>query len=654
MFKPLNFYFISLALLLLIGCDSAPINQTDDITRTTKRKHQLVYQQLDINDQEDFNQATKGLIAPLENAFIKSDDGAVIWDTAAYDFIGGKAPHSVNPSLWRQETLNNISGLFEVTKGIYQLRGFDFANMTIIESDNGWIIVDPLTSTETSAAALAFARKHLKSRPIKAIIFTHAHIDHFGGVLGVVTEAEIAQQKITIIAPSGFMEAATSENILAGVAMARRSGFMYGKDLERSAEGHVGSGLGTGPAYGTFTIVQPNDTINETGETRNIDGVEFVFQNAPESESPAELTFYLPQKKAFGGAELVSRNMHNLYTLRGAHVRDALRWSNYINEALLMFGDAEVYFGSHHWPIWQKNKIHEFLEQQRDLYKFTHDQTVRMINQGLNGEEIAEKITLPDSLSKKFYNRGYYGTLSHNAKAVYQFYMGWYDANPANLNPLPTQDSACDYVELIGGHDQIVSKSQAFFDDGNYRFSAELLNKAIFCDEDNQAAINLLAKTYQQLGFQSEAGSWRNAYLSGAKELLDGPTQQQIKLSKMKGLLSNTSVNKFFDTLAIRLDAEKAHELELHIGIHFSDLNEHYLLVVKNGVLRQESQPNLDTLNANVSLTHELFINMLIGQLSAKELLLSDVLEIEGSKLDLLTFLNLFDKPTADFNIVTP
>ncbi|NRA61963.1 MAG: MBL fold metallo-hydrolase, partial [Psychrobium sp.] len=501
---------------------------------------------------------------------------------------------------------------------------------------------------------LEFAKQHLPKKPIKAIILTHAHMDHFGGVMGIVTAQQIKEQGIRVIAPSGFMEAATSENILVGIAMARRAGFMYGKDLAQTARGHIGSGLGTGPAYGTFSIVKPTEIIEQSGTTKMIDGLEFVFQNAPGSESPAELTFYLPSLNIFCGAELVSRNMHNLYTLRGAQVRDAKRWSGYIDDALERFGQSDIYFGSHHWPIWGNSEVRTFLEKQRDLYKFTHDQTVRMINLGFNSAEIAEKIKLPDSLSKYFYNRGYYGTLSHNSKAVYQFYMGWYDANPANLNPLPNEKSANDYIELMGGKDIVLQKSQQYYAQGNYRFTAELLNKLIFSDSNNQAARALLATTYEQLGYQSEAGSWRNAYLSGAKELRDGPTKQRIELSKMTDILVNTPIDKFFETLAVRLDSDAADGVDLTIRITFNDLKLNYTLGVKNSVLRVLKDTEIKDINASLSLTHRLFINVLTGQISAKDLLLSDELSVEGSTLDLIKFLSLFEQPTADFNIVSP
>jgi alkyl sulfatase BDS1-like metallo-beta-lactamase superfamily hydrolase len=652
--------FILFCLAMLTACD----NQTNDIVKdnnshsaptiVTIDKNNDVYQQLPFEDKLDFVQASRGMIAHANNVEIKTSDGTTIWDTAAYQFVNNKAPESVNPSLWRQEKLNNIRGLFKVTDDVYQVRGFDFANMTIIVGKTGWIIVDPLTSIETSKAALAFAKLHLTPKPIKAIILTHAHIDHFGGIGGLVSAQQIKQQNIRVIAPSGFMEAATSENILVGMAMARRSGFMYGKDLPRSARGHIGSGLGTGPAYGNFSLIEPTEIITKTGMTKTIDGVEFVFQNAPGSESPAELTFYLPQLNAFCGAELVSRNMHNLYTLRGAQVRNAQHWSQYINNALDLFGHADVYFGSHHWPIWGNDDVKVFLEKQRDLYQYIHDQTVRMINLGLTANEIAEEIRLPDALGQYFYNRGYYGTLSHNAKAVYQFYMGWYDANPANLNPLPDEQSAGDYVKLMGGADTVLKKSQQYFNDGNYRFAAELLNKLVFADSDNQSARELLAQTYEQLGYQSEAGSWRNVYLSGAKELRDGPTKKRIELINMIDILSNTPIEKFFETLAVRLKGDDADGVDLTIKLEFTDLYKKYTLRVNNSVLHQATKIEGETANASLKLTHPLFIKILTGQVNAKDLLLSDDLVIEGSRLDLLHFLSLFEQPTADFNIVTP
>lgn len=451
-------------------------------TPITASLNQKAFESLPFADQQDFEDAKKGFIDADPDLKAQDPYGDLIWDMPAFNFVNGESPDSVNPSLWRQAKLNNIHGLFKVTDRIYQLRGYDLANLSIIEGDTGLILVDPLTAEQTANKAKEMIKKHFPNKAIKAVIFTHSHMDHFGGVLGIVSQQEVEQQNIRVIAPAEFLEEATSENIIAGPAMVRRSMFMYGKRLEKSPRGLVGNGLGKHPAYGTFGILTPNDTINQTGEERTIDGLRFVFQYAPDSEAPAELTFFLPQLKAFCGAELVSKNLHNLYTLRGTKVRDATKWSKYIDEAKHMFGEAEVYFGSHHWPTWGKSKIQHFLEQQRDTYKYIHDQTVRMFNQGMTANEIAEVITLPASLQTHFSNRGYYGTVKHNAKAVYQAYLGWYDAIPARLDALPPIVSAKKYVKLAGGMEQLLVEAQISFDGGDYRWVAELLEHAVFAE----------------------------------------------------------------------------------------------------------------------------------------------------------------------------
>ncbi len=423
-------------------------------TQTTISANTKLGAQLNLDDQQDFNDATRGLIAAPPSLQVAGPGNSPVWDMPAFDFVKGEAPDTVNPSLWRQATLNNNHGLYKVTDGVYQLRGFDISNMSLIEGHTGWIVVDPLTTRETAAAAIAFAREHLGNKPVSAIIFTHSHIDHFGGVLSVLGAGENTE----IVAPVGFMEEATSENVIAGTTMSRRSMYMYGSQLERSPRGHIDSGLGKGPALGSPGIAAPTRTITTTGETLTIDGVDFIFQNAPGSEAPAELTFYLPQHKAFCGAEVVSRNMHNLYTLRGAQVRDARKWSQYIDEAMSLFPDTEVYFASHHWPMWGNAAIMDFLKKQRDGYRFIHDQTLRLAAQGYTPKEIAEQLEMPASLRSSFPNRGYYGTLKHNAKAVYQRYFGWYDGNPANLDPLPPAEAAQHYVAMMGGADAILEQ----------------------------------------------------------------------------------------------------------------------------------------------------------------------------------------------------
>lgn len=651
---------ILLTPIALFGCGADTKQAVDKLTvhPVTKSMNQQVSADLPLNDQQDFIDAKRGLIAKAPLTPIKNSQGDILWNNQAYEFVNGDSPDSVNPSLWRQASLNNIRGLFKVSEGIYQLRGFDFANMTIIESDNGWIIVDPLTAKETAANALAFAQQHLGKKPIRAVILTHAHMDHFGGVLGVVTPEQVVQENIQIIAPAGFVEAATSENIIAGVAMARRSAFMYGKELPRSKMGHIGSGLGTGPAYGTFGIITPTTVIEDALTPMAVDGVDFVFQNASGTESVAEVTFYLPSHKAYGGAELVSRNMHNLYTLRGAQIRDALAWSAKIDEARMEFSEATLYFGSHHWPVWGQKKVQEFLTNQRDMYKYLHDQTVRLMNMGFNGAEIAEQISLPPALAKNFYNRGYYGSVSHNAKAIYQFYMGWFDANPANLNPLPASESAAKYVALAGGEMALLNVAKKAYQDGEFRWAAELLNHLVFSDEGNGDAKELLAQTYTQLAYQSEAASWRNFYLKGAQELIHGVSENGINLALMKEILLNTQVKKFFTSMAVRLNADKAQDVVQTIKIEFTDLNQSYYLMLKNNVLHHYASDDIaikqQEINATLKVTQSLFVDMLIGDAGIKETLFSDELSIDGSTLDLISFLRLFDKPNSQFNIVTP
>jgi alkyl sulfatase BDS1-like metallo-beta-lactamase superfamily hydrolase len=619
-------------------------------TETTIRANAAVSKELNLADQQDFDDASRGLIAAPNALTVAGPNNSTVWDLSSYDFIQGEAPDTVNPSLWRQAKINNHHGLFKVTDGVYQLRGFDISNMSIIEGNSGWIIVDPLTTRETAAAATAFAREHLGDKPVSAVIFTHSHIDHFGGVLSVLG----AGQATEIYAPVGFMEESTSENVLAGTTMGRRSMYMYGSQLEHSARGHVDTGLGKGPAFGSPGIMAPTHIIDATGEQLAIDGVQFIFQNAPGSEAPAELTFYLPQLKAFCGAEVVSRTMHNLYTLRGAKVRDARKWSNYIDQAITMFPDAEVYFGSHHWPLWGNATIMDFLKKQRDGYQYIHDQTLRLASQGYTPREIADTLQLPAALRSNFSNRGYYGTLKHNAKAVYQFYFGWYDGNPANLDPLPPAEAATHYVEMMGGADNILKKAQADFDKGEYRWVAELLNQLVFAQPDNQAAKSLLAQTYDQLGYQAESGPWRDVYLTGALELRQGAPKRGLGIANAIDLIDKTPVDQFFELMAAMLNGPKAEGKNYTLNIEFADLGKTYVLQLENSVLRpREGNPAADA-NATVRITHPLFVKMLTGNAGIRDILFSDDVSVQGSKLDLLQFFALLDRPNEVFDIVTP
>ncbi len=450
------------------------------------------------------------------------------------------------------------------------------------------------------------------------------------------------------------MEEATSENVIAGTAMSRRALYMYGSQLPRSERGHVGSGLGKEPALGTVGILEPTEIIDHTPQPVTIDGVQFIFQFVPGSEAPTELTFYLPQQKTFCGAEIVSHNLHNLYTLRGAKVRDALKWSNYIDESINLFGDAEIYFGSHHWPMWGQQRIVEFLKKQRDIYKYIHDQTVRLANSGMTPDEIAEAIDYPESLRTTFSNRGYYGTLRHNAKAVYQFYFGWYDGNPAHLNPLPPVETAKHYIEYMGGAENVLKQAQASFAKGEYRWVAEVLNQLVFAEPANSQAKALLARTYDQLGYQSESGPWRDEYLTGAYELRQGKPTRTMGLATALGLLKQIPLSRLFDSMAVRLNGPKAEGKQITINLEFTDINENYVLWLENAVLHHRRSAPDPKANATVKLTHDLYLKMAIGQLGIKDLLLSEDIHYLGSKLDLIRFFSLFDQPKADFNIVVP
>ncbi len=648
--------------MLAAGCSAdREIPYSDDAdaagatapTSATVESNRRILDTRPFDNERDFERARRGLIASVPELRVGPAERPV-WDMTAYEFLEEAEYDSINPSLRRQARLNNIHGLFEVTEGVYQLRGFDLSNMTLIAGETGWIVVDPLTATETAAAAMAFANAGLGERPIRAIIFTHSHADHFGGVLGITSAEEVRDQGIRVIAPEGFLEEATSENVIAGVAMGRRAGYMYGRRLPRSPRGHVGSGLGKSPAFGTIAILEPTEIVDRTPQEMTIDGVPFVFQNAPHSEAPAELTFYLPERKAWCGAEIVSRNMHNIYTLRGAKVRDALLWSGYIDEALQLFGDAEVYFGSHHWPVWGNGEVVEFLEQQRDLYKYIHDQTLRMANEGLTPKEIAEEIALPESLQQSFANMGYYGTLKHNAKAVYQAYFGWYDGNPANLDPLPPVAAGERYVEYMGGAEELLRKASASFDEGDYRWVAEVLNHLVMAAPGNADARALLARTYDQLGYQAESGPWRDVYLSAAYELRHGPPEQGISLANAIDLLRHTPTERFLDAMAVRLNGPKAADEELTVNLVFTDLGETYVLVIENGVLhhyRRDADPEA---NATLSLTRDAYLGLAAGAIGLTDLLTSDNITLEGSKLDLVRFFSLLERPEGTFDIVTP
>jgi len=608
---------------------------------------------LDLADVADFEDAQRGLVASDPGMEVMTASGRE-WSQSLFGFVTGDAPASVNPSLWRQAKLNGIHGLFEVTEGIYQVRGYDCSNMTWIRGKTGWIIVDPLTSVETATAAYALARKHLGSDPVVAVIFTHSHVDHFAGVKAVLPDG--SADGVRIVTPRRFVEEVTSENVLAGTAMGRRASFQFGSNLPVGPRGYVDTGLGKQPLSGTTSFALPTDIVDRTPQELELDGVPFVFQYTPESEAPAELAFYLPQQKAYCGAEIVNHTMHNLYTLRGAKVRDSLKWSGYIDDAIQRFPDVEVVFTSHTWPTFGHERAIAFLKGQRDTYRYIHDQTLRLANRGATPREIAEQIELPPQLARSFANRGYYGTLRHNAKAVYQFYFGWYDGNPANLDPLPPVPLGARYVEAIGGAGAVKEKAKAALEGGDYRWAATLLDHLVFAQPEDAEARELLARAYEQLGYQAESGVWRSVYLTGAQELRQGAPEGPGLDTRFAGeLLARIPLELFFTAMATRLNGPKAAEQEpLTLNFVFTDAGETHVLNLENAVLhhwQRDADPNAA---ATVKLTRALFLRLGTGQVGLKDFIFSDELDVDGSRTALLSFFRLLDPVEGNFPIVTP
>lgn len=645
---------VAATLMAVSGCSkqTGVGGTASEATATTQAANAQLAQELKLDDPRDFEDAKRGFMA-RPSGKVMAADGSVLHDYDAYQFVTGQAPDTVNPSLWRHARLNAEMGLFKVTDGIYQLRGFDIANITLIEGKTGWIVVDALTSRESAAAAMAFARQQLGDKPVTALVFTHSHIDHFGGALGIVSPKDVADRHVPVVASNGFMEEATSENVMVGTAMGRRSSYQFGRDLPRSAKGNVDTGLGKNVVYGTFGILTPTKLITQATEELVLDGVRFVFHNVPGAEAPAEMTFSIPEMKAYGGAENLAQTMHNLLPVRGAKVRDALRWSSYMDQALDQMDGIEVYFGQHNWPVWGHDRITQFIKTHRDVYKYTHDQTVRLINAGLTPREIADTIKLPKSLSAHFGARGYYGDLRHNVKAVYQFYLGAYDGNPANLDPLPPQESAKRYLALIGGSDKAVAAAQTAYDKGDYRWAAELLNHAVFGDPANKTAKELLAKTYEQMGYAAEAATWRNSYLTAAAELRNGPPTKGISRAGFIEMLSQTPIERFLEAMAGGLDGPAAEGKDLKINLVLSDTKESFVLWIENAVLHFRKAAPASDANATLTLTKPIFIKMMAGTAGVKDTLLSDDLQIGGSKIDLVRFFGLIDKAPGTFAIVS-
>jgi linear primary-alkylsulfatase len=609
-----------------------------------------VDQELPTADTTDFADADRGFIAALTPCIVTSADGRVVWDNDEYSFITGDPPPSVHPSLWRQCMLTAKQGLYEVVSGIYQVRGLDISNISFIEGDTGLIVIDPLVSTEVAAAALQLYRIHRGDRPVVAVIYTHSHVDHFGGVLGVTSQADVDAGRVAVLAPEGFTEHAVQENVYAGTAMARRATYMYGSQLARGPRGHVGCGLGQGPSLGEIALVVPTVDIRTTGEIHTIDGVEIEFQMAPGTEAPAEMHFYFPRFRALCMAENATHNLHNLLTLRGALVRDPHAWSGYLTEAIDNFADrTDVVFASHHWPTWGRERVVEFLSVQRDLYAYLHDQTLRLLNQGHTGAEIAEMLQMPPALDRAWHTHGYYGSVSHNIKAIYQRYMGWFDGNPARLWPHPPEALATRYVDAMGGVDRVVELAQHAFDSGDFRWAATLLDHAVFADDTHAAARALLADTLERLAYGAENATWRNFFLSGAVELRDGNFGTAAQTTSLT-LMSALTPEQIFDGLAITVNGPRAWDLDLVVDITLTDVNTNYRLALRNGVLvHRKVAADAATANVTVKLDNTIrLLTVAMGDVG------SPGLEISGDQTALQQLLGVLDKPDPAFNIVTP
>lgn len=628
-----------------------------EVSQWTQQKNQSVLHELPFNNQQDFVDAKNNFIGTTPALQIKNEAGRIIWSIKDYAFIlaAAEAPSTINPSLWRQSKLNMNDGLYRVTDTIYQVRAYDLSNMDIIEGTRGLIIIDPLLTMQTAKAALELYYQYRPKKPVVAVIYTHSHADHYGGVRGVTTPEDVAKGKVKIIAPQGFLEAAVSENVYAGNAMSRRATYMYGALLPKNEKGQVDAALGKTVSLGDVTLIPPTDIISRTGEKRMIDGVEMIFQMAPHTEAPAEMIIYFPQQRALCMAEVATHTLHNLYTLRGAQVRDAASWWKTINNAIEMFANrSDVVFAQHHWPIWGTENIVNFLSKQRDLYKYIHDQTLHMMNQGYTMTEVGNRLQLPPSLSSEWYNRGYYGSVSHNAKAVYQRYLGWYDSNPAHLNPLSPVEAGKRYVEFMGGDAAVIDKAREYYKKGEYRWVAEVMNHVVFANPNNQTARHLEADAFEQLGYQSENATWRNEYLMGAYELRHGVPDVTGTETASPDTLRAMPIEMYLDYMGIRLNSQKAVGKKIRINLNLIDKKQSYGLEVENSVLIYTPKKQFKNADAVLNLNRNIFDELTLKQKSVMQAISAGDIQLTGNKQKLQEFMELFDNFPPMFNIITP
>lgn len=611
---------------------------------------------LSFGDTRDFEAAKRGLIAPVPDGIVQTASGTMLWNLGEYAFIDGEvAPATVNPSLWRMARLNLANGLFKVAERVYQLRGFDISNMTVLEGDSGLILIDPLMTAEVARAALALYYLHRPAKPVVAVIYTHSHIDHYGGVRGVIDEADVKAGKVEVIAPAGFMEAISGENVLAGLPMMRRAQFQFGSLLPRGPRGQVDAGLGKGLSRGTQGLIAPTRTIDKPIEEHVIDGLKIVFQLAPETEAPAEMHMFYPELGVLNMAENACPLLHNFIPLRGAVARDPRVWARYISDAIEMYAPhAEVMIGQHHWPVWGRAAIVDYLEAQRDLYKHIHDQTLRLMNKGWRPAEIAEVIDLPPGLAERWSVRGYYGTVSHNVKAVYQRYLSWYDGNPCNLHPLPPAPTARKFVEYMGGAQAVIGRARADFAKGEFRWVAQVLKEVVYAEPDNKEACALCADALEQMGYQAESATWRNAFLYGAQELRHGVVQMPARATMGADTLAGLSSDAFFDMLAIRIDPAKAAGQSFTVNWRFTDRAESFAMTLRHSTLTYRAGTSPAAATAVIT-SRATLDSLVLQKVKIPEALTSGALKIEGDPSKLAALFATFDAPSGlMFDILGP
>jgi alkyl sulfatase BDS1-like metallo-beta-lactamase superfamily hydrolase len=625
-------------------------------TDATRRAHDVLLERLPFADTDDFDLVERGFLAALPDT-VTTADGRPVWDSRRFDFVDGDAPDTVNPSLWRQERLSGRAGLFEVVAGIYQVRSLDLSNISFVRGASGWIVLDPLISAEVAAAALELVNTHVERRPVTAVVFSHSHADHFGGVRGVCSPEDVAAGRVRIAAPEGFTFEAVSENVMAGNAMSRRASYMYGNLLPPSPTGQIGAGLGKTTSTGTLGLLEPTDLIGPADTSIVLDGVELQTLYTPDTEAPAEFVFLLPAWRALWSAEVVTHVQHNLYTLRGAQVRDALAWAKAIDTMIARFGaDTELVFASHHWPTWGHEEALALLRSQRDTYRYLHDETLRLANRGETMLEIAERLELPPTLASTWSSRGYYGSVNHNVKAIYQRYLGFFDGNPANLHPHPPVEAAKRYVAYMGGADTILARARADHEAGDDRWVAEVVKHVVFAEPDNTAARELLADALTQLGYQAESGPWRNFYLTGAKELRDGVVVLPTPTTSSSDIIAAMPTSLILDYLAIRLEHPEATELTGTTLLELTDVGERHLLELSNGVLHNRTVADNEEVaaDATVTTTRTWLDALLATDDPAAALTNGSGIALEGDPSALLAVFALLDDFPFWFDIVTP